>query len=137
MNSISIVGNLVADCKRELTNSDKKVAIGRVAVNGRHETSYIDVKAWEKRAEFLANNFGKGSRVAVTGELRQDVWTAQDGSKRSRTYILANRIDFAGGRPSAAPATATAPASEPAPVVPEPVFPEDSQGFDDDNDIPF
>jgi single-strand DNA-binding protein len=136
MNSATIIGNLVADCRRELTSTDKKVAVARVAVNGRNETTYIDVKAWQGRAEFLANNFRKGSRVAVEGEFRQDCWTAKDGTKRSRIYILANNIGFAGGKRTAAAASEVAPEAEPA--VNETAY-EGGGIFDGEpgSDIPF
>ena len=36
----------------------------------------------------------KGDEVAVEGRLELDRWEAQDGSKRSRLYVVANRVEF-------------------------------------------
>jgi single-strand DNA-binding protein len=137
MNSATIIGNLVADARRELTTSGKKVAIARVAVNTRNETAYIDIKAWGKRAEFLANNFAKGSRVGIEGEMRMDSWTNKEGEPRSRIYILANNISFAGGKRTAAPASEPTPVAEP--VVNETAYEGGGifDGEEDGSDIPF
>jgi single-strand DNA-binding protein len=137
MNSATIIGNLVADCRRELTSTDKKVAIARVAVNTRNETTYIDVKAWQGRAEFLANNFAKGSRVGIEGEMRMDSWKNKEGKPRSRLYILANNISFAGGKRTAAAASEPGPVTEPA--VNETAYEGGGifDGEEDGSDIPF
>jgi single-strand DNA-binding protein len=36
----------------------------------------------------------KGRQIAVDGQLRQDRWESQDGTKRSRVEIVADNINF-------------------------------------------
>ena len=36
----------------------------------------------------------KGAKVFVTGRLRQDRWTAEDGTSRSRVRIIVSDLDF-------------------------------------------
>jgi single-strand DNA-binding protein len=101
MNSINVKGNLVADPEIVVTNSGKQVANVRIAINGtRKDTppTYVNVKAWQGTADFVAKHFTKGAPIAISGEIRQDSWENKNGEKRSRLYILANRVDFAGGR---------------------------------------
>jgi single-strand DNA-binding protein len=103
MNSVSIKGNFVSDPEVVTTNSGKQVANVRIAINGRKDTAtFVNVKAWQKTAEFVGKHFRKGSPIAISGEIRQENWENKEGQKRSRIYVLANNVDFAGGRPAQA-----------------------------------
>jgi single-strand DNA-binding protein len=101
MNNAMVIGNLVADPEVITTTTGKQVANLRIAVNGSRKNTpvtFMDVKAWQGTAEFVSRNFAKGAPIAITGEIRQDSWTNKEGQNRSRLYILANRVGFAGGR---------------------------------------
>ena len=62
------------------------------------EVSFFDVTVFGRQGEAIANYMTKGKQVAVEGQLRQDRWDAQDGSKRSKVTIDANNIQLLGGR---------------------------------------
>ena len=54
---------------------------------------------WGRQGESIASYMTKGKQVAVEGELRQDRWQDKnDGSNRSKVYIVANNIQLLGGR---------------------------------------
>lgn len=99
-NNIIIEGNLVADVELRFTENGRSVAKGRIAstrtyeVGGeqRDDTTFITIEAWGRTAEELAERFGKGDRITVSGRLAQDTWTTEDGQKRSAYKIVVQDV---------------------------------------------
>ena len=94
MCSCMITGRLTADSELKYTNGSTPILKFSVAV-GRYEkgqttTSFFDVTQWGKAAESLAGKLTKGKQVVVRGEMRQEFWNAQDGSKRSKWTLVAD-----------------------------------------------
>lgn len=58
------------------------------------EVSYFDVNAWGKLAEICATYLKKGTRLIVSGKLRQSRWTDQEGKNRSQIKIIAQDVKF-------------------------------------------
>lgn len=104
INSVTIVGRLTRDAELKYTNSGSAVTSMGIAVNRSRkdgdqwveEANFFDVSLWGRRGESLNQYLQKGTRIAVTGELRQERWE-QDGQKRSRVVIHANNIQLLGG----------------------------------------
>jgi len=84
-----------------LTREPESRAVGEhqvcrfsIAVNGFGEkVSFFDVEAWRKTAEIVQEYAGKGKLVTVVGQLEQQRWE-QDGQKRSRVIVRADRIEL-------------------------------------------
>lgn len=101
MNSVCLIGNLTRDIELKYTPGGTAVANVSVAVNKTYtkdgekvqEVSYFDVTVWAKSAENCEKYLSKGSKVAVTGELKQERWD-DDGTTKSRVKIVANRVEF-------------------------------------------
>ena len=92
------------------TNTGKNVCSFTLAVNRRYKDAqgnaaadFFSVQAWEKLAELCARYLDKGSKVFISGELRNRSYEAKDGSKRTVTEIIANEVEFLS--PKAEPAT--------------------------------
>ena len=92
------------------TTSGKTVCSLTIAVNRRYKDAdgkttadFFSVQAWGKLAELCARYLDKGSKVFVSGELRNRSYEAKDGSKRTVTEIIANEVEFLS--PKAEPAT--------------------------------
>lgn len=103
LNSVTISGNLCRDPEVKATRGGAAVLSFAVAVNSSRKNqagewedypSYVDVTMFGKRAEGVGRYLSKGCYVAVVGKLRQDRWEAQDGSKRSKLYVIADNIHF-------------------------------------------
>lgn len=96
MNSVNLIGNLVADVDMRYTATGKAVASFKIAVTekqGEKETTaFIPVVAWQKNAEHVGNNLSKGNKVFVSGRLSTRSYEAQDGSKRYVTEVIANFV---------------------------------------------
>lgn len=56
--------------------------------------NFIDAEAWGKRYKGLAPYLVKGAMVTLSGHLRQDRWTAEDGTKRSKHKLVVNDIQI-------------------------------------------
>ena len=57
--------------------------------------TFCYVTAWNKLADVVRDHARAGKPILVEGELRNDNWTAADGAKRSRLYVMATRVEFA------------------------------------------
>ncbi len=58
------------------------------------DTSFFDVVAFGKTAELLNNYCGKGSKILIEGNLKQDRFTDKEGNNRSVVRVMANRVEF-------------------------------------------
>ncbi len=96
LNAIQLTGRLTKDPELRSTANGQSVASFRIAASGFREgdTLFLDVSAWGKQAEPVSRYTKKGSRVAVSGRLKQREWTAQDGSKRTAYEVAANDVVF-------------------------------------------
>jgi single-strand DNA-binding protein len=90
--NITMTGNVVDDPELRFTPSGKAVANFRVACSQRKKTEaggwvdgdtcFLSVNAWEEKAEAIAEQLQRGSKVVVTGTLRQRDYGDRDGNKR-------------------------------------------------------
>jgi single-strand DNA-binding protein len=144
-NRAIIVGNLTRDPElRSLPSGVQVVTIG-VATNRvwkdkngakQESTDYHNVVVFGRQAETTAQYLRKGASVLVEGRMQTRSWEAADGTKKYRTEIVADRIQF-GPRRDAAGATPPAdkaPEDQEAPPVDTIDYPEDNVNPDD---IPF
>jgi single-strand DNA-binding protein len=115
MNAINLSGRLTHDPKLVYRN-DRPICEMRLAVdNGRHATTFIDVRAFDGQAYVCAEYMRKGSKVAVSGSLAYDEWRSAGDAKRHR-YSVIGRVEFL----DPPPAGDVAEAISPAPMAPEP-----------------
>ena len=99
MNSINIIGRLVRDPEQVVTKSGVEMTTFSIAVaEGKDEVSYFDCKAFKKTAELVAKYKHKGEQVGVSGRLKQERWSTDDGAKRSKVVIVADRVTFVGSK---------------------------------------
>ncbi len=106
LNKVFLMGNLTRDPDLRYTPSGQAVCdLGlavnrRFQVNGqdRDETCFVDVVVWGKSAENSKQFLEKGSPVLVEGRLQFDQWEDQNGGKRSRLRVVAEQVQFLGGR---------------------------------------
>ena len=106
INSVVLVGNLTKDPELRHTPSGTAVTTLRLAVNDRVKRGedwqdaayYFDVTVWGRTAENCAQYLAKGRPVGVQGKLTWREWDAQDGTKRQSVEVVADNIQFLGGR---------------------------------------
>jgi single-strand DNA-binding protein len=95
MNSVNLTGRLTAHPELRYTADNKAVCNLRVAINGRNErVDYVDVTAWGKVAEAVAEHKAKGDQIAVTGRITSSEWTDDHSNRHFRTSISADEVNF-------------------------------------------
>ena len=141
INRVVLVGNLTRDPELRHTPGGTPVCSLRVAVNDRKRDesgnwvdapNYFTVSVFGNQAESCAQYLSKGRPVGVDGKLRWREWQAQDGAKREAVEIVADSVQFLGGR---ADASVAEPANEFVPAGAAGAAEADFGGGDDD--IPF
>lgn len=108
INRVVLVGNLTRDPELRHTPSGTAVCSLRLAVNSRRKDSatgewgekpnYFDITVWGNQGESCAQYLSKGRPVAVDGRLDWREYEAKDGSKRQAIEIIADSVQFLGGR---------------------------------------
>jgi single-strand DNA-binding protein len=58
------------------------------------DTSFFDIVAFGKTAQLLNNYCGKGSKILIEGNLKQDRFQDKEGNNCSVVRVIANRIEF-------------------------------------------
>ena len=139
-NIVIIIGNLTRDPELRYTASGAAVADLGMAVNRKfkdqEETCFIDLTAWAKSAETIAEYCHKGDPLYVEGRLQLDTWEARDGAKRSKLRVVIENFQLLGGRKGG---DAGEPRPAPARAEPAKRAPADTRGgfAPMDDDIPF
>ena len=93
MNNVSLIGRLTADPELRHTQSGVATTRFSIAVDRRVKTGeerqadFINIVAWNQRAEMICKYFSKGQRIGITGSIRTGSYTAQDGTKRYTSVI--------------------------------------------------
>ena len=108
INRVIITGNLTADPELRSLPSGTSVCRLRVACNTRRKDgasgewvdkpNYFDVTVWGAQGENCARYLSKGRPIALDGRLEWREWTTQEGQKRQSVEIVADAVQFLGGR---------------------------------------
>ena len=101
---ITITGNLTGDPELKFTPKGDAVASFTVAVSKRVKdgdkwvdgpSSFYRCSIWRQYAENIAESLTKGTRVIVTGEMRQRDYETKEGEKRSVWELQADEVGVA------------------------------------------
>src|SRR3954469_24643043 len=108
INRVVLVGNLTRDPELRHTGGGTAVCSLRIAVNTRRKDgatgewtekpNYFDITVWGNQGESCAQYLAKGRPVGIDGRLEWREWDAQDGTKRQAVEIIADSVQFLGGR---------------------------------------
>ena len=105
LNRVILMGRLVSDPELKTTGSGLSVTSFRIAIDRNYVKSgeerkadFIDIVAWRNTAEFVCKYFGKGSLIAVEGQLQSRTYQAKDGTNRYVVEVVADNVSFTGER---------------------------------------
>jgi len=149
-NKVILAGNLTRDPEVRYTPKGTAVARLTLAVNRtytgesgekKEEVSFVEVDAWGRQAEVIAQYMKKGRPLLVEGRLKQDTWEDKNThQKQSKLKVVLEGFSFIDSRPAdAGGATESArprqaPAAAPA-ASPEPA--ESEAPPQEEDDVPF
>ncbi len=116
MNQTVLTGNLTADIETRDVG-EQQLSKFTVACNEGERVVFMPVEAWNM--PHLAEYLFKGSKVLLSGSLKQETWESEAGEKRSRIVLTAYKVEFLDPSPQAerskaAPPVARRAASRPA-----------------------
>lgn len=135
INVITFTGRLGGDPEIRHTQSGDQVASFNVAIGkswntpqGKQErTSWVKVSAFKGLAKICAQYLNKGSRVAISGELRENKWQDQQGNNRSSLEVIAQSMTMLDTRGEQEPRQEQHPSRQMETFTPQPAGFEDSQ----------
>jgi len=99
LNQFNGMGNLTRDVELRYIPSGKAIATVGLAINRKfgnsEETLFLDVDCWDKLGELVNSYCQKGSKIFVSGRLKQDTWDDKEtGQKRSKIKLVAETVQF-------------------------------------------
>ncbi len=142
VNKAIILGNLTRDPEIKTISSGQTVASFSIATNRfwkdktsgekKKSAEYHNIIAWGRLAEIAQQFLTKGSLVYIEGRLQTKSWEDQQGNKKYKTEVVAEKMQL--GPRGAGATTSTSPSSKDA-EVPE----ENTSSPEDINveEIPF
>ena len=108
INRVILTGNLTRDPELRSLPSGMSVCSLRIASNTRRKDqstgewvdkpNYFDVTIWGKQGENAAQYLSKGRPVAIDGRLEWREYQDQQGNNRQAVEIVADNVQFLGGR---------------------------------------
>jgi single-strand DNA-binding protein len=112
-NKVILLGNLTRDPELRYTPSGTPLASFGLAVNTprpgqsgterggqdspserREDVCFVDIVAFGRQAETASEYLSKGRAALIEGRLQWRSWDGQDGQKRSKHEVMADRIQF-------------------------------------------
>ena len=98
MNKVILIGRLTKDPElRYAAGSGTAVCRFTVAINRqskKDETDFINCIAFGKTGETITQYFTKGSKIAITGNIRTGSYDDKDGTKRYTTDVIVETFEL-------------------------------------------
>lgn len=102
MNNVSIIGLVHKDpdiaegpngekIVNFLLRNDRKYKNGGIIKN---DNSLFDCVAYGNVADVIGRNFFNGSKIAITGHLKQKRWTTRSGEKKDNVVIVVDKFTY-------------------------------------------
>ncbi|MEA3369501.1 MAG: single-stranded DNA-binding protein [Candidatus Ratteibacteria bacterium] len=116
LNKVFLIGNLTRDPELRYLPDGRPVCNFGIAINRvymtanrekKEEVCFLRIVVWGKQGESCSRFLNKGRPVFVEGRLQSRSWETQSGEKRSALDVIAERVQFLGGRPGGAAAPKT------------------------------
>lgn len=103
LNRVLIAGNLTRDPEMRQTTNGTANAVFTLAINRqwrdasgemRKEACFVPIKTWSGVAETCTRYLRKGARALVEGRIVIRGYKSKDGSNRTFTEVVADRVTF-------------------------------------------
>ena len=107
VNKVILIGNLGKDPEVRFTPGGQAVANFNIATNEswtdkqgqkQERTEWHRIVVWGKQAELCGEYLAKGRQCYIEGRLQTREWTDKEGKKNYTTEVVAQHVQFLGGR---------------------------------------
>lgn len=112
-NKVILIGYLTRDIDLRYSPAGLAIAKTGIATNRKfkdkfsdelkEETMFIDITVFGRSAEVANQYLKKGSKVLLEGRLVFEQWIDSTGKKRSKHSVVAEKIQFLGGKSGNSP----------------------------------
>ena len=94
-NTILMIGRITKDIELRYTPSNKAVAEITLAVNnGKDDTTFIRLTAFDKLAELVNKYCKKGDLIGTQSIIKNHNWEDKNGNKHYEYSFIINKISF-------------------------------------------
>ena len=106
-NKVIILGRLTRDPEVKYSSSGTAICSWGMAINRRYngsdgerreEVCFVDLKAFGRQAEIVGEYVTKGNPLLVEGRLSFYSWEDEEGKKRNKLSVIAERVQLMGKR---------------------------------------
>ena len=103
MNKVILIGNVTRDIELRYLPDSKAVATTGLAITEKFKKQdgsmgenvlFIDLTFFGRSAEVANQYLQKGSKVGISGKLKLDQWTDQQGTKRSKHSVTVESMEM-------------------------------------------
>lgn len=104
INKVIIIGNLGKDPEMRYTPSGTAIASFSIATSEtwkdkntgekKEQTEWHNMTAFGRTAEVIGQYVKKGSKLYCEGKLKTDCWEDETGTKKYKTGIIVNKVEF-------------------------------------------
>jgi|SRR5262245_35782585 single-strand DNA-binding protein len=102
LNKVVLLGNLTRDPELRYAPNGTAVARFGLAINSRYrqgeewkdDVCFVDIVVFGRQAETAGEYLSKGRMALIEGRLQWRSWEGQDGQKRSKHEVIAERVQF-------------------------------------------
>ena len=151
MNKVILIGRLARESETRNSSGNMLILKNAVAVDrrvkqdGQNTADFIPIVAFGKTAEFIANYFSKGKKIAVTGRIQTGSYDNAEGKKVYTTEVIVEEVEFVESKKSEGGdyTMPSRPASQDQEMPGRDTNGQDQMGsdgyfpIDDDGEIPF
>ncbi len=99
LNRVVLMGRLTAAPELKTTSNGISVTSFTIAVERNYvkqgeqrQADFINIVCWRQQADFVCRYFGKGSMIAIDGQLQTRSYQAKDGTNRYVTEVVADQV---------------------------------------------
>ena len=107
INRIVLIGRLTANPELCYTTNNTAVTSFTLAVernfkneSGNKEADFINIVAWNKKAELIHQYLKKGDRLGISGRLQVRKYQNERGENRYVTEVVAEEVEFLNSKKS-------------------------------------
>ena len=100
MNSVVLIGRMVADPEMKYANNGTTIAKFRIAVprkfkrEGQPDADFFSCDAFGKTADFMEKYFKKGMKVALMGSIHMESYKNKNGEDVYAPKIAVDSVEF-------------------------------------------
>lgn len=96
LNKAILIGRITKDLELKMSVNGNSYINFTLAVNGfkKEDVNFITCKAFNKKAETMANYLGKGSLIAIEGSIVTGSYENMQGQKVYTTDVFVNDFNF-------------------------------------------